>query len=213
MGQGKDKNKRRRRTKTDAEKQETLRRKNAEQRQKDQRKYGTVAGFFGNSGGATAGGGSDVNESEERGEELGIGDVADDNTPNHDAPVLNDDVEDEADDVVIFAEDVDPGFDDDPMIIANLDIDEDDWDGSLDEAADAEPEVVQPTKMKRGVQLDYMRAINHRLKVEVQDKTKALEKKWLIEHLANNDGWVRKEQARSIIKSLIDRQARTKMLM
>lgn len=138
----------------------------------------------------------------ERGDESGIVDIADNNTPNHDAPVLNDDVEDGADDVVIFAEDVDPGFDDDPMIIANLDIDEDDWDGSLDEAADTEPEVVKPTKIKRGVQLDYMCAINDQLKVEVQDKTKAFEKKWLIEHLANNDGWVRKEQAQSIIKYL-----------
>eukprot|EP00956_Cyclotella_meneghiniana_P039395 scaffold171059_cov23-Cyclotella_meneghiniana.AAC.1 len=47
-----------------------------------------------------------------------------------------------------------------------------------------------------------MRAINDRLKAEVKDRTKALEKKWLIEHLVNNDGWVRKEQAKSIIKDL-----------
>eukprot|EP00956_Cyclotella_meneghiniana_P034536 scaffold105890_cov72-Cyclotella_meneghiniana.AAC.1 len=151
MGKGKDKNPRRRRTKTDAEKQETRRQKASQQRQKDQQKYGTVAGFFGIPLETAA----DDNVGERGDEAELIGDATtDSNIANNDDVVTFDVAEEEgADDVALFVEDIDAGNDEDPMIIANLDIDDDSWDGVLDEEADAEPEVVEPKKIKRGVQL------------------------------------------------------------
>jgi len=61
MGTGKDKKQRKRRNKTDAEKQETLRKKNAERQRKDQAKYGSVAGFFSTPREVSVAGGADVN--------------------------------------------------------------------------------------------------------------------------------------------------------
>ena len=62
MGTGKDKKQRTRRKKTDAEKQETLRKKNAERQRKDQAKYGSVAGFFSTTPReVSVAGGADVN--------------------------------------------------------------------------------------------------------------------------------------------------------
>jgi hypothetical protein len=103
---------------------------------------------------------------------------------------------------VTFSEDVDAGcVDDDPLIFANLDIDEDECDG-LDAEVEAEPDKSTPVKIKRGIQRDYMRAIQDRLKIEVAGKTKALEKTWLLDYLQTNDGWIRKEQALSFFKKL-----------
>jgi hypothetical protein len=45
-----------------------------------------------------------------------------------------------------------------------------------------------------------MRALQNRLQIEVANKTKALEKKWLLEHLRQNEGWIRKEQAEQMIE-------------
>jgi hypothetical protein len=96
---------------------------------------------------------------------------------------------------------VDAGFDDDPAIIANLDIDDDVGD-DLDEGAEAEAANVEPEKLKRGVQNDYMRAIQERLKKEIGNKTKAFEPDWLMSYLKETDCWIRKENAQSIIQKL-----------
>eukprot|EP00956_Cyclotella_meneghiniana_P003609 scaffold4428_cov57-Cyclotella_meneghiniana.AAC.1 len=200
MGTGKDKKQRKRRNKTDAEKQETLRKKNAERQRKDQAKYGSVAGFFSTTPReVSVAGGADVNTIT-GGDDVEL--IGDDATGSDEVLMRNDPEPEVADDIITFTEEIDPGVDMDPMIVADLDVDDDDSCGALDEAAEPEPEVVEPTKLKRGVQLDYMRAINDRLWAEVRDKTKAFEPKWLIEHLKHNDGWVRKEQAKSIIQML-----------
>eukprot|EP00956_Cyclotella_meneghiniana_P024296 scaffold48632_cov22-Cyclotella_meneghiniana.AAC.1 len=89
MGTGKDKKQRTRRKKTDVEKQETLRKKNAERQRKDQAKYGSVA--------------------------------------------------EEADDIVVLSEEIDAGIDKDPMIVANLDVDDEDYCDVLDETAEVPP--------------------------------------------------------------------------
>ena len=202
MGTGKDKKQRTRRKKTDKEKQETLRKKKTERQKSDQETYGSVASFFSTRQEVPAAGGADVNVNEGDAAEL----IRQDSTANNDVAELDDAEPEEADEIIIFTEDIDAGVDVDPMIVANLDVDDQDYCDVLDEAAEAEPEVVEPTKLKRGVQQDYMRAINDRLWVEVKDKTKAFEKQWLIEHLKNNDGWVRKEQAKSIIQMLTSKK-------
>ena len=105
------------------------------------------------------------------------------------------------DGIVTFSvEDIDAGrIDDVPLVVANLDIDEDVCYG-LDVEEDAD--VTVPTKLKPGVHLNYMRSINDCLKVELQNKTKGLERKWLLDHLKTNDGWIRKEKATSMIQRM-----------
>jgi hypothetical protein len=106
------------------------------------------------------------------------------------------------DGIITFSEEIDAGCaDEDPSIVANLDIDEDAAD-DLDEGAEAEPDNQAPSKLKCGVQATFMIHIQERLKKEIANKTKALERKWLLDHLKMNDGWIRKEQAESMIRSL-----------
>jgi hypothetical protein len=109
------------------------------------------------------------------------------------------------DDIVTFSEDIDAGnADEDPAVYANLDVDDDAPDGfdDVDEAEQNQQHQQGPTKMKRGVHLDYMRSVRDRLRTEVTSKTKALEKSWLTKYLQDNDGWIRKEQAKNIIQKL-----------
>ena len=204
MGKGSDKKQRSRRKKTEAEKQATVRKKAAERQKKDQQKYGSVSGFFSvpPDGSAASGSGAEANNVDDApgGDAAQI--MTDAPTTNDDVATLDDAQPEGDEDIVIFAEEIDAGSEEDPMIVANLDIDGDSWDGLLDQSAEAEPEVIEPRKMKRGVHLDYMRAVNDRLKIEAKDKTKAFEKQWLIEHLMSNDGWIRKEYAKTMIKYL-----------
>ena len=68
-----------------------------------------------------------------------------------------------------ISEDVNLGSDkDDPIIVANLDID--DNTDALDDGVEAEAENTPACKVKRGVHQDYMRAIYARLRYEVAGK-------------------------------------------
>ena len=191
MGKGKDKAQRKRRAKTDEEKAALVRRKDADRRKKEaERKKeakndrSSVASFFTRVASDTVGvdssqGGSDMD--------------SEDNLEVQ---------EDEDEGVVTFTDLVDPGCDeDDPNIVANLDIDENLPD-DIDDGAEAEPVNAPVLKWKRGVHQDYMRVFNDRLKIEVSNKTKGLETKWLLDHLNANGGWVKKEQAESVIQQL-----------
>ena len=174
MGKGKDKTQRVRRQKTDAEKDATRRLKEAKRRKQEQKKHGSVARFFSAHEESKA-----ENDAEE--ESTAAEDIIDDDTglnqnPNEAEADVVETTDVDVDGIITFSEEIDAGsIDDAPLIVANLDIDEDLCVG-LDEEAEAEPDDPAPTKLKPGVHLDYMRCINDRLKVELMNKTKGLEK-------------------------------------
>jgi hypothetical protein len=193
MGRSKDKAKRSRRKKTDQEKEATRRKKEADQRAKDQQKHGSISTFVRRDGQLN----DNSNSLEEHDDTNASIDNSDEAVPE------NNNMFDD-DEIVIFSEDVDAGSDEnDPVISANLDIDEEAYSNDeLDEEAEAEADNAPPTKVKHGVHLDYMRAIQDRVKKEVAGKTKGFEMTWLLNHLKINDGWVRKEQAQNTIRML-----------
>ena len=200
MGKGKDKAQRKRRAKTDEEKAALVRRKDADRRKKEAERReetkndcSSVASFFTR----VASDADGVDLSQGGSDSMDLEDESD--------MALEDDLEvqeNEDDGVVTFTDLVDPGCDeDDPNIVANLDIDEDSSD-IIDDGAEAEPVNAPVLKWKRGVHQDYMRALNDCLKIETSSQTKGLEAKWLLNHLKANGGWVKKEQAESVIQQL-----------
>ena len=194
MGKGKDKVQRNRRKKTDEEKAALLKRKEADRKQKEadrraeaKNDRNSVASYFARAA---------VPE-----------EVCDDSSEEDSAEDLDDETTaarvEEDDGAVLFTDEVDAGCDeDDPNIAANLDVDEDELNDDLDEGAEAEPANEPARKWKHGVHQDYMRALHDRLKIEVASNTKGLETQWLLTHLKENGGWIRKEQAERMIQHL-----------
>ena len=182
-----DKKKRTRRTNTEEEK-----------RAKAHKKFGSVTNFLGKSNAPTETSPADVYP-------------ADDTNPagaNNAHPAAGADEEDN--DVIIFSEKVVyPRGDNTIHIVANLDVDDTD-NMELDDWAEAEPDDNNKRASKvtanTGIQQDYMRAIHDRLKREAKGDLKALEPCWLLEHLKENDWWIRKEQAWMIIRYLKDKK-------
>ena len=125
--------------------------------------------------------------------------------PDTQLPSDNED-QDANDNVIVLSESVDDGRGKTDEFVANLDV-EDGEGAELDDEADAEDDESTPTNTKRaarkrGIQQDYMRAVQNRLKCEVAKKTKGLEASWLLDHLKENDWWIRKEHALAIVKKL-----------
>ena len=182
-----DKKKRTRRTNTDEEK-----------RAKAHKKFGSVTNFLGKSNAPTETSPADVYP-------------ADDINPagaNNAHPAAGADEEDA--DVLIFSEEVDYTRGDTNInIVPNLDVEDAD-DMALDDGAGAEPDDngkrASKVTARRGIQQDYMRAIHDRLRCEAKGGLKALEPSWLLDHLKENDWWIRKEQAWTMIKNLKDKQ-------
>ena len=124
---------------------------------------------------------------------------------NPDTQLPNED-QDDNDNVIVLSESIDDGRGKTDEFVANLDV-EDGEGAELDDEADAEDNESTPTNTKRaarkrGIQQDYMRAVQNRLKCEVANKTKGFEASWLLDHLKENDWWVRKEHALAIVKQL-----------
>jgi len=131
---------------------------------------------------------------------------------NPDTQLPNED-QDVNDNVIVLSESVDDGRGKTDDFVANLDV-EDGEGAELDDEADAEDDESTPTNTKRaarkrGIQQDYMRAVHNRLKCEVAKKTKGLEASWLLDHLKENDWWVRKEHSLAIVKQLSVRRKLT----
>jgi hypothetical protein len=158
VGKQKDLVKRKRRKMTPQELERARTNREAAKRQNAQRAYGTVATHFRQSNEARNDD-APANNTEENALHEYNGSIAQQESGSEETLV--------PDDVVIFSEDADAGFDDDPAIIANLDIDDDVGD-DLDEGAEAEAANVEPEKLKRGVQNDYMRAIQERPKSDTR---------------------------------------------
>lgn len=120
--------------------------------------------------------------------------------------------EEEGQNVITFSEVIDDGRDEVAVkYVANLDVDDcegegDDLDDEIEAEADDDKVAKKPRPTKRGIQQDYMRAIHDRLKCEASEKTNALEAKWMLAYLKENDWWVRKEHALQIVQKLKSKQ-------
>ena len=97
-----------------------------------------------------------------------------------------------------------------PYIVANLDLDEDEFtDLSEDEVTDVETTKKQ-TKGKNsrpiqnGVMRAYLGALRRRLRVEFDNSNQVgkLRDFWLRKHLEGNDWWIRKEHAEAMCRRL-----------
>jgi hypothetical protein len=91
---------------------------------------------------------------------------------------------------------VDPALD----IVANLHIDEDDLDDCTTDAIGEEEDY---NSTDGGVQQDYIKAVQIRLRDEVS-KNNQITDLWLLNHLKKNGWWIRKEHAGWISKRLKD---------
>lgn len=88
--------------------------------------------------------------------------------------------------------DVEPALD----VTLNLDIDEDETDSVYD---NAEEDAANDGTL--GVQQEYVKAIQLRLRDEVKENNKSTDL-WLMEHLKSNEWWIRKEHAPKFAKKL-----------
>ena len=118
------------------------------------------------------------------------------NPTRNDIPVDPIDVDDD----IINNEEVEvvPALD----VIANLDMNDEDNDNEvvIDSTDDNEP-CLQRGENK-GVQQEYVKAIQMRLRDEVSTQSTICKDKWLVRHLKANGWWIRKENAISIAKKL-----------
>jgi hypothetical protein len=133
MGKGKDKAKRKRRV-TQAQLEASRIKRAAKKQKEEQRKHGSVLGHFRCTQETdTATASITENANAETGDGNAI--LEDDKLPPQD------------DDIFVFSEEVEFGSaDEDPLIVANLDIGDEDADVDIDE--DPEPENEQSTKQK-----------------------------------------------------------------
>lgn len=176
MGKGKDKGQRKR-VVTEAQPAASQAKKAAKKQKEDQQKHGSVLVHFKRTQetNTTAAAATSTNAGEDRDNEFAESEIGNSILADEESPLQ------EEDDVFTFSEEVDAGCaDEDPMITANnLDIDED-----ADVEIDDEPEPEnqkQSSKVKRGVHVDFMRAIQDSIKVESAGKTKGLKPNWLLD--------------------------------
>lgn len=103
----------------------------------------------------------------------------------------------------VFSEEVEYRADDDAEeIAANLNMPEG-GNGELDDEINAEPDdTPAPTKLDVGIQQEYLRAVHDGLRAQVREDWPALKSKWMLDHLKDNDFWIKKEQALSIARKL-----------
>jgi hypothetical protein len=59
-----------------------------------------------------------------------------------------------------------------------------------------------PTKAPSGIQQRYVYEVHQRMKLELSGKLKGLSEMWLLDHLTNNNWWIRREQAQKIAHKL-----------